>query len=215
MMFVIALFLMTTAAGPPQEMFDLHVERVRPLRNQRGELHIDATGVTFRSDDGKSTVNIPIEHVRAVDVANPRTLRFGMYEVHKWKPMDRREYTFRAQEDGPVEQLAQFFAAHIARPVVGHYPNDAQFEVAAYHRRALGGTNGKLTIGADSIQFVSETPADSRTWLYRDIETIGKPDPFRFRVTTSRETYIVELKEQLPGAAYEVAWRKVYKLEGR
>ena len=48
-----------------------------------------------------------------------------------------------------------------------------------------------------------------------NIETIGKPDPFRFRVTTSRETYIVELKEQLPGAAYEVAWSKVYKLEGR
>src|SRR6266566_6489857 len=53
----------------------------------------------------------------------------------------------------------------------------------------------------------------ARTWLYRDIETIGKPDSFRFRVTTNRETYILELKAELPEAAYQLAWSKVYNLE--
>jgi hypothetical protein len=70
-----------------------------------------------------------------------------------------------------------------------------------------------LQIGKDSIQFVSEKPADSRTWLYRDIETIGRPDAFRFRVTTNRETYVLELKAELPEPAYELAWTKVYNLE--
>jgi hypothetical protein len=75
------------------------------------------------------------------------------------------------------------------------------------------GASGLLKIGSESIQFVSDKPADSRTWLYRDIETIGRPDSFRFRVTTSRETYVLELKEDLPEAAYELAWSKSYNLE--
>ncbi len=70
-----------------------------------------------------------------------------------------------------------------------------------------------LEIGDEAIRFVSDTPADSRTWLYRDIETIGRPDSFRFRITTNRETYVVELKSELPEPAYELAWRKVYKVE--
>src|SRR5207245_1436514 len=137
-------------------------------------------------------------------------LRFQTYDVPKWKPMERRGYTFRAQPDAPVEELAQFLAARVHRPVVGHYPQDAQFRVAAYHRRARGGTHGILEIGEASIRFVSDKPADSRTWLYRDIETIGRPDSFRFRVTTNRETYVLELKDDFPEAAYQFAWNKVY-----
>jgi len=41
----------------------------------------------------------------------------------------------------------------------------------------------------------------------------GRPDSYRFRVTTNRETYVVELKSPLPEAAYELAWNKVYDLE--
>jgi hypothetical protein len=44
--------------------------------------------------------------------------------------------------------------------------------------------------------------------LYRDIETIGRPDSFRFRVTTNRETYV----PQRPSPAqhyYETNLRKL------
>jgi hypothetical protein len=115
--------------------------------------------------------------------------------------------------DAPVEELAEFLAARVHRPVVGHYAEASQFQVPAFHRRLRTATNGILQIGNDSIQFVSDKPADSRTWLYRDIETIGRPDSFRFRVTTNRETYVLELKAELPEAAYELAWTKVYNLE--
>ena len=123
------------------------------------------------------------------------------------------EYTFRAPPDTPVEDLGNFLTAHVHRTVVGHYPEESQFRAAAFHRRGSGGTSGILKIGQESIQFVSDKPADSRTWLYRDIETIGRPDSFRFRVTTNRETYVLELKEDLPEAAYELAWSKIYNLE--
>jgi hypothetical protein len=210
---VLVLTLLPVLLVAEKDAFDLKVERVRLLRNQSGDLHIDAEGVTFRSSDGKKAITIPMQNLRQADVADPHALRFETYDVQKWKPIERREYTFRAPPDAPIEELAQFLATRVYRPVVGHYPAASQFQVAAYHRRAMWGTDGTLEIGPDSIRFVSDKPADSRTWPYRDIETIGRPDSFRFRVTTNRETYVVELKAALPEAAYQFAWSKVYDRE--
>ena len=39
------------------------------------------------------------------------------------------------------------------------------------------------------------------------------PDSFRFRVSTNQETYILELKAELPEAAYQFAWSKIYSRE--
>src|SRR5258708_6538654 len=208
-----ALAAYLSAGATEKDVFDLKVERVRILRNQPGDLHIDAHGITFRSSDGKTSITIPMQDLREADVADPRSLRFATYDVQKWKPIERREYTFRAGADAPVEELAQFLAARVHRPVVGHYASASQFRVPAYHRRTRTGANGTLEIGDEAIRFGSDKPADSRTWLYRDIETIGRPDSFRFRVTTNRETYVVELKSELPEAAYQFAWGKVYNLE--
>jgi hypothetical protein len=202
-----------TLCAAERDAFDLKVTRVRTLRDQPGDLHLDAQGVTFRSMDGKTSIVIPLKDLREVSVADPHALHFGTYDVQKWRPIERVEYTFRAEPDAPVEELAQFFAARVQRPVVGHYREGSQFEAAAFHRRIRSGTSGLLKIGPDSIQFLSDKAGDSRTWLYRDIETIGRPDSFRFRVTTNRETYVLELKEPLPDAAYELAWSKVYNLE--
>src|SRR5436853_709391 len=116
---VLSTCLAAEAAG--KDVFDLKVKRVRILRNQPGDLHIDAEGITFRSSDGKTTVTIPMKELREADVADPRALRFETYEVQKWKPIERRGLLFRAQPDVPVEELAQFLAARVHRPVVGHY----------------------------------------------------------------------------------------------
>ena len=84
------------------------------------------------------------------------------------------------------------------------------FTVPAYHRRSLGGVHGSLEIGPEAIRFVAEKQADSRTWLYRDIESIGNADPFHFRVSTYAETYMFDVKERLAPEAYEYAWQRVY-----
>ncbi len=208
-----ALVPLFAMAAQENSVFDLKVTRVRTLRDQLGDLHIDSQGIEFRSADGKTIITIPMKDLRDVSVADAHALRFGTYEVQKWKPVERVEYTFRAPPDTSVEELGNFLSARVHRTVVGHYPEESQFQVAAYHRRVRAGTSGLLRIGLESIQFVSDKPADSRTWLYRDIETIGRPDSFRFRVTTNRETYVLELKEDLPEAAYELAWSRIYHLE--
>jgi hypothetical protein len=212
----LALVLMVgTAIGSGQEAFDMKVERVRVLRKTRGALHVDIHGVTFRSDDGKTEIQIPLENLRRVEVADPAALHFELFDVDKWKPLERREYTFRAPADAPVAALARFFAAHTARPVSGHYAESSLFRIPAYHRRRLAGTYGMLEIGPESIQYVSKSASDSRTWLYRDIETIGHPDVLQFRVTAGKETYVLELQERMPEAAYDLAWNSIYGMGGR
>src|SRR5437660_12101621 len=99
------ILLVGFAAGAAErDVFDLKVERVRILRNQPGDLHIDAQEVRFRSSDSKTSIAIPMQDLREADVADPHHLRFETYDVQKWKPIDRREFTFRAAPDAPVEE---------------------------------------------------------------------------------------------------------------
>src|SRR5271155_726735 len=96
---ILPFLLALPVAASDQGTFDLKVERVRMLRDQPGELHIDAQGVTFRSVDGKTVITIAMLDLREADVADPHALRFQTYEVHDWRPIERRKYTFRAQPD--------------------------------------------------------------------------------------------------------------------
>src|ERR1700694_1098123 len=126
---ILALTLLAPllAACAQNGWFDLKAPRIRIGRNQRGDLHIDAEGVAFRSSDGKTTVTIPMKDLREADVADTRALRFETYEVQKWKPLKRREFTFWTQPDAPIEELARFLAARVHHPVVGHYATTSQF----------------------------------------------------------------------------------------
>src|SRR5882724_7453879 len=94
---LISMVGLLAAGATEKDVFDLKVERVRILRNQPGDLHVDAQGITFRSADGNTSITIPMQDLREADVAAPHSLRFETYEVQKWKPIERREYSFRAE----------------------------------------------------------------------------------------------------------------------
>ncbi len=207
MRMLMALWLCSTCLAA--DRFDLPATWVRHGRDRAGDLHIDSTGVQFRSKDGKAAITVTMSNLRTVSVADPKALQFETYAISKWNPADRTAYTFRVAPEVPLEDLARFFTDRLNRPVVGHYEQSARFQIPAFHRGIRRGTTGILAIGDSAITFVSEKPADSRTWLYRDIETIGQPDAYRFRVTTARETCVLELKRELSDEAYRFAWERV------
>ena len=45
------LIVLLATGAADQDVFDLQVTRVRILRNQPGDLHIDTAGLTFRSSE--------------------------------------------------------------------------------------------------------------------------------------------------------------------
>jgi len=209
----LTLVLLFSTVAMAADSFQFSVSRVRTLRRvEPGQLEIDAAGVSYRSVDGKTRFQAPREDIREADVSDPKVIRIETYDRLKRKAGARREYTFRLREGQHEDDLARFLSEQLSRPVVGSYATKepAVFTIPAYHRHALGGVHGKLEIGPEAIRFVTEKPADSRTWPYRDVQTIGSPDPFHFRVSTDAETYLFDLKERLAPEAYEFAWQRVY-----
>jgi hypothetical protein len=209
----VALVLLFNAIALAAESFQFSVSRVRTLRrDEPGRLEISASGASYQSEDAKSKLQIAMEDIREADVSDRRVIRLETYDRLKRKAGERREYTFRLREGMYGDDLARFLSERLNRPVAGSYatPEPAAFTIPAYHRHVLGGVHGKLEFGSEAIRFITEKPADSRTWPYRDIQTVGSSDPFHWRVSTYRETYMFDLQERLTPEAYDFAWQRVY-----
>ena len=212
-MYRMALVLLFSVYALAAESFQFSVLRMRPLRrDEPGRLEISASGASYQSENGKNKLRIAMEDIRQADVSDRKVIRLGTYDRLKRKAGERREYTFRLREGSHGDDLARFLSEQLNKPVAGSYatPQPAAFTFLAYHRQVLGGVHGKLEIGSEAIRFVAEKPADSRTWPYRDIQTIGSSDPFHLRVSTYRETYIFDLQERLRSEAYDFAWQRVF-----
>lgn len=209
------MLILATAAGTDQT-FNYSVMRVKLLRDEPGELRIDPGSIRYRSEDGETSIQIPLEDVYEIDLSDPRIIRIATYDQLKRKLSGRKSFTFKLREARHDEALVRFLAGALNRPVIGAYALDRKppFEMAAYHRHHFGGCHGKIQISPEGIRFVSERAPDSRTWLYRDIATIGSMSPFHFRVSSMSETYNFDLKERLAEEAYQMAWQRVYRLSG-
>ena len=208
-----ALFFFFSAVALAADSFQFSVVRVRPLwRDEPGQLEIGVSGISYQSANGKTKLQLAMEDVREADVSDPKTIRIETYDRLRRKLGDRREYTFSLLEGTHGEDLAQFFSQRTAHPMVGFYATaPPAFTIPAYHRHALRGVPGQIEIGPQAIRFVAEQPADSRTWLYRDIQSVGNSDPFHLRVSTGAETYMFDLKERLKPEAYDFAWQRVFE----
>ncbi|MGH9628039.1 MAG: hypothetical protein ACRD7E_06830 [Bryobacteraceae bacterium] len=207
------LFVICSGAALQAETFQFSVERARMLRNQRGQLEINESGVTFRSEDAKTNIRLMYPDIREADVSDRRVIRFELYDHARYRPLSHKTYVFKLLGATHDENLTRFLAEKLKRPVVGTYAGRSRplFTMPAFHRHRLGGCHGTIQIGPDGIRFISEKLSDSRTWLYRDIETIGSADPFHFRVSSFAETYNFELKDRLSEEAYELAWQQLYR----
>lgn len=199
------------AAAP----FSYTVYRASLPRAEPGKLEITDAGFSYVSDNRRTAITLPFSDIRGADVSDPTRITFETFDITKRRLGGRTVLSFRLREGSHPEELAHFLAAHVKRPVVGSYalPNAGSFEIPAYHRHLLRGAHGTLIIGPEAIRFLSEKTKEPRTWLYRDIETIGTSDRFHFRVTTYAETFTFDLKERLPEEAYRLAWQNVYRVE--
>ena len=208
-------FLLSTAAfAEAATPFEFAVYRTKLPRHEPGQLTINESGVSYRSENGKTSLTLPFLDIREADLSDPVRITLTTYDIAKLRLGGNRVISFRLREGTHAEDLARYFSEHLKRPVVGAYalPDEGAVEIPAYHRELLGGSHGTLLIGPDGIRFVSKKAKESRTWLYQDINTIGRGDAFHFRLSTSAETYTLDLKERLPESAYRLAWQRVYNL---
>ena len=216
MIFIIAILFSVAPTLWADDVFRYSVYREKLTRDEKGELVIDQTAISYKSEDGKRSIQISFGDIYEADVSHPREIRIETYDIVKRKLLGRQTYTFKLREGEHGSDLTRFLTAHLKRPVVGflaNSPAEEAYELPAYHRHRFGGCHGKLRIDASGIQFVSDRAQDSRTWSYAGIETVGTMNEFHFRVSSLNETYNFDLKEQLPAAAYDLSFKSVTRLK--
>lgn len=199
------------------ESFAYSVFRDRWPRKESGLLQISELGVRYRSDDGKTLIEIALVDVLRGDVSDPRVIRIDTYDRLQRRLSGRQAYTFRLREGVPGDSLPLFLSKALQRPVIGTFELSSQpiAQIRAYHRHRLSGCHGTIHIDQAGIRFLSEQPGDSRTWRYEELETVGTMNRFHFRVSTLAETFNFDLQEQLPDAAYDLVARRVYSLASK
>jgi hypothetical protein len=216
MILLIAILFSVASNLLADDVFRYTVYREKLTRDEKGELVIDQTAISYKSEDAKKSIQISLGDVYEADVSHPRKIRIETYDIVKRKLIGRQSYMFKLREGEHGSDLTRFLTAHLKRPVVGFLassPAGEAYELPAYHRHRFGGCHGKLRVDAGGIQFVSDRAQDSRTWAYAHIETVGTMNEFHFRVSSLNETYNFDLKEQLPAAAYDLSFKSVTGLK--
>ena len=211
---IASLFLVSVAGAQAADSFEFAVFRECIPRKEAGRLVISDNGVSYRSAHRKTVIDIPLLNIFQADVSDPKVIRIGTYDILKQKLLGRQVHVFRLSSGVHDVSLTRFLSKALPRPVIGTFgaTPQSEVEIRAYHRHRLGGCHGKIQIDSEGIRFLSDRPEDSRTWLYRDLETLGTMNPFHFRVSTLAETFNFDLKERLAESAYDLAARRVYSL---
>ena len=207
------VFVLLAAVGASQtaEEFRYLVKRDKFWGGESGILAIDENGIRYRSDNGKTTLDFAFADIRKADVSDPRQIWLYTYDRAMTRLTQPRRFEFALREGTTSSRLTEFLAAHLQRPPVGAYQIDNDgTKVLAYHRHRLGGCHGTLQFGPEAIEFESKEPKHSRTWVYKDIRTVGTMDPFNFRVTSYSETYSFDLKQRLSAEDYRAVWHRLY-----
>ncbi len=92
------------------------------------------------------------------------------------------------------------------------------WEIPAKLLGRFRGSQGTVRIGTEHIVYQTETPAESRTWRFADIENIETVGPFDLSIVTrehhgalnagSRE-FRFQLKQPLSEASFNELWRRL------
>lgn len=92
---------------------------------------------------------------------------------------------------------------------------DDDFAIPVKHLKSIVGSQGTLEFGADSIEYATEAPGESRTWRYSDIDSISSSGQFQLTITTIEKGFNFELKEALSESRYNQIWLDIQKKNGR
>ena len=211
---IIGLAAVSAAGLYATDTFEYRVFRDHLPKKEPGQLRISETGISYRSDHGKTAIEIPLIDVLTGDVSDPRVIRIETYDRVKMRLSDRQVHRFQLREGVHGEGIAAFLSKALQRPVIGAFELSSKpvMQLRTYHRHRMGGCHGALHIDHKGMRFVSQHVGHSRTWRYTEVETVGTMNRFHFRVSTLAETFNFDLQERLSDATYDLVTRRVYSL---
>ena len=144
-------------------------------------------------------------------------LRILTYEDQKWQLGRDREYVFDRLPEEMSKQLYPLFAHTLDQRFVAAVA-DSDVRPLWKMPAKLGGSQGVLIAGADRIVYETAAPGKSRTWRFRDIDSIATGGLFDLSITTLERSgwrhsgpkeFHFALKQALHEDRYNDLWRRL------
>ncbi len=180
------------------------------LRKTSGTLVINDSGVAFRSARA-APLDWRFEEIQTFDLS-PHSLVLTGYQNRRWHFHGERQFRFDLETAMPPA-VAAALARRVGKPSENGIPGRAASVVAtipARHRTLGGGTNGILRFRQTGIDYVTRSGQGARSWRWADVETLARPNPYRFTVGAYRETFSFELKRPMSRELFDWLWNHVY-----
>ena len=214
--------LLALALRADAQEFRYQVSRDKLVGSAKGELIIRGEGVEYRAEketDGRAWA---YWEIKLLEILSPTRVRIRTYEDGPvWKLGKDRDFTFDILGAELTQEVSDFLRGRITRPFVTSFTAGGGApvaEVPVKHLHRFGGCQGVLKIFRDRLVYEAEGGHDSRSWLWKDIRSVGRPDRFRFEVVTYEpqfggpaRNFDFSLKEEMPDAAYDLIWAGVFR----
>jgi hypothetical protein len=187
-----------------------------------GVMTVDETGLRFSGPKGHKW-NWKYQDIQELRL-EPRKIHVLTYQDVRYRPGADRTYEFTG--DLPVEELFRLWSSRMDQRFVAALvePEGEDFAIPVKHLTRFKGSEGILSVYADSIVYSTEAIRESRTWRFLDIDNISSSGPFQLTITTferagthygDRKGFNFELKEPLTEARYNQLWLEIEKKNGR
>jgi len=214
----LAAILLLPIAASAQE-FSYKVREDRLVGGRDGRLVLKADGVEYRSADGEHGGKWAYRDVKTLELLSKTRIRVHTYEDTKLFGANR-VLTLDLLEGEITDEVSEFLRARLPRPLVTAFAGEAGREIAALsvkHRHRFGGCEGTLRVYEGRLVYESEADGNSRSWLWTDLRTVGRPDPYRLELLTYEpelgqgRSFVFSVKEAVSDDVYDAIWRRVYR----
>ncbi len=195
-----------------------------PWGKCEGELIIGEEGIEYRSPKKESHNRTWVwQNIQSVDRKSPSRLSVLTYEDQKLRLGQDKVFDFEllSADRTFTDRTLSFISDRLKKPVTDRVtePIDAEYQVPAKHKHALGGCEGTLYFGPETIVYDSEDASNSRKWKKdRDVANVWSANRFELEIRTYEENrrnfdkmrvFRFQLKEPLNQAYYEKLRREL------
>src|SRR5262249_5315681 len=150
-----------------------------------------------------------------------KEVRILTYSDQKWQLGRDRDYVFDHLPANLAQPLYYFLSAKLDQRFVAELATPiarSLWQIPVKLRHGLGGSEGILTAGENTLVYESKTARESRTWRLSDIDTISTTSPLDFSITTRERSdwrhaaprdFVFDLKAPLSQYRYDDLWRRI------
>lgn len=218
-----ALFLVTSAVAASAQPYEFTGIQKRLWRDKPATVRMDAT--SLRAERKGESRTWEWDEIQQLTLSD-RELRILTYADSVLRGGRDREWTFEKLPKGKAEELYPFLRERLDTrfvPALAIPPAEVLWEAPVKLRHALGGSDGTLAWGRETVVYRSAERDQSRTWRIADIESFSSGGPFDLTVTTPERQGVLrggpsefrfQLKRSMPEERYESLWRQVHRSKG-